>query len=407
MRILITTFFRFPGGGIWTFVIHLKKQLEKQGHHVDLMGHSPDNQYIHIINKNEKIEKQPFLKYIQKILKGSSYKLNSIIYQAELNRYGFEMATASLNLSKYDLIHAQDVIAARAIQRIKPRHVPLVTSIHGYLSGAIYYLLKTNNRNLSDKAIKQLDTYQYYNKLEHLGYHSSDLIHTSSKWMKNNIVTNFSISPNKIITFPYGMDISQLKEKALQHTPVVQKPKNKKIILLTSRLVYLKGIHHLIDALHTLKKKRDDWICWILGDGEMKEELQNKVRKLSIQNDVQFLGKTDNVGFYLNQADIFVLPSLQENQPFALVEAQLFGLPAIVSDSHGLPELVEHGETGFIFSSGNARELQHYLNELLQKDSLRKKMGKNAQLWGEKFWSPIKLGKNAESLYQHALGLYK
>lgn len=405
VKILIATSFRIPGGGIWTFVRHLKNQLELKGHEVDIFGQSPELNDYHLYNKNQTFDKLPFRNFLIRILGKDDFVTNNRILNAEINRYCFEFVTASLNLAQYDIIHAQDVIAARSFRRVKPRHIPIVTSVHGYLSGAIYYSLKTGHRNLSDEEIYQTDTYQYYRFLERIGYQSSDLIHTSSRWMRNNITNRFSVKPDKIVTFPYGMDIKELQQYPQGISSQIQKPKNKKVILTTSRLVYLKGIHDLLDSLERLKQERDDWVCWILGDGEMKKELEEKACQLGLNDRVFFLGTTQYVGYYLQQADIFVLPSLQENQPFALIEAQLFGLPAIVSDSHGLPELVQDGETGFIFPAGDSKKLYSCLTEMLEKDTLRIQMGERAKKWGEQHWSTRRLLHDVENLYQRAIQL--
>jgi len=66
--------------------------------------------------------------------------------------------------------------------------------------------------------------------------------------MRNNIIDNFSISPDKIMTFSYGLDIENFHKDSMEH-PIVGPKMGKKIILFMGRLVYLKGVHHLLMLL--------------------------------------------------------------------------------------------------------------------------------------------------------------
>jgi glycosyltransferase involved in cell wall biosynthesis len=131
------------------------------------------------------------------------------------------------------------------------------------------------------------------------------------------------------------------------------------------RLDYVKGIHHLIDALELLKSDRNDWECWILGEERLKSELQAQSRRLSLTNDVKFLGLTDKVKPFLSQADIFVFSGLQDTQPHSVMEAQLRGVPVIVSDAAGLPEMVINGDNGLIAEAGNSTQLYLHIKYLL------------------------------------------
>ncbi|SIC54656.1 sugar transferase, PEP-CTERM/EpsH1 system associated [Mycobacteroides abscessus subsp. abscessus] len=75
-----------------------------------------------------------------------------------------------------------------------------------------------------------------------------------------------------------------------------------------------------------LVKERQDWECWILGDGEEKTNLEQQCSNLGITSSVKFFGNVKNVFPYLKSADIFVLPGLQDTQPHSVMEAQLAAL---------------------------------------------------------------------------------
>ncbi len=405
MKILIVTYYPLPAlGGIWRFVSQLKERLERLGHKVDILSHNPDATKYRIIGRKPEISISQLFPFISGKLAEAFPALHSNrwIYNVELYRYSLELSALYYDLKSYDIIHAQDVMATRAIRRVKPKKIPLVTSVHGYLSGAIFYHLKTIHPGKTDDQLKALFEYKYHKALESAGYQSSDFIHTQSKWMRGNLVNKGSVSREKLFTFPYGMDIEAFLRRSREQSPI-SRPKGKKVILFTGRLVYLKGIHHLLDALALLKMNRNDWECWILGEGALQSELQGQCRRLGLAQEVKFLGVSNNVPQFLKQADIFVLPSLQDSQPLSLMEAQLIGVPVIVSDAAGLPEMVVNGETGLIAPSGDSQQLYERLKYLLENDSVRKQLASRAKVWAQDRWSMDTMVNHFLAMYQHAM----
>jgi glycosyltransferase involved in cell wall biosynthesis len=410
MKILLVSYYPLPHlGGIWTFVSHLKERLVRLGHQVDILSHNPETTKYRMIGRKSDLSISHLAPMIEEKLKQVSPDMqeNIWIYNTEIFRYSLELSSLYYDLSSYDIIHAQDVIAAGAISRIKPPNTPLVTSAHGYLTKEIYYVLKSIYPKKTDRELRESFEYRYHHMLEYKGYFSSDLIHSQSNWMRSNIINLFSIPDSKVITFPYGMDIEEFLNR-FQDTKKrekISRPANKKIILFMGRLAYLKGVHHLIGALSLLKQYRTDWECWILGEGfqEVEEELRDQCETLDLEDEIKFLGTRENVADFLKLADIFVLPSLQDTQPHSVMEAQLSGKPVIVSDAAGLPEMVENGTNGLIFPTGEVQELSNQINYLLDNKPLRNQFAKNAKEWAEERWSLDKMVGNVLSLYHHAL----
>lgn len=405
MKILLVSYYPLPAlGGIWRFVSQLKDKLEQLGHTVDVLGHNPEATKYRIIGREPEVEISQLSSFINKRITDAFPSLHSNywIYHTELYRYSLELSALYYGLHQYDIIHAQDVIAARAISRVKPKHIPLVTSAHGNLSGAIFYYLKTGNRYLTDVQIKDKFEYEYHLALEYSGYHCSDYIHTQSNWMREKIINQFSISANKLITFPYGMDIEGFLNFSKGENAITR-PNDKKVILFTGRLVYLKGLQYLIDSLAILKQERSDWECWILGEGLLQNELQEQCKRLGLTNDVKFLGVSDNVPHFLRQADIFVLPGLQDTQPHSVMEAQLSGIPVIVSDAAGLPEMVIDGDNGLVVEAGNSHQLYLQIKYLLENPFIRNQFAIRAKEWAQERWSVDKMVNNFLSLYKHAI----
>ena len=109
--------------------------------------------------------------------------------------------------------------------------------------------------------------------------------------------------------------------------------KEKFVIGHVGRFCYQKNHDFLIDVFYEVQKEDKDTILLLIGEGELKEELQEKVKKLNIQDNVIFLGTTDKVQNYLQAMDLFVLPSRFEGLPVVGIEAQASGTKCLFSSN--------------------------------------------------------------------------
>jgi glycosyltransferase involved in cell wall biosynthesis len=331
MRILLATFWQLPYvGGLSTYTEQLKHKLEAMGHEVDVLGNGIDR--YHFVHSGRYIDKETILPMLKAKLHAQLAPLlhhHVNVLHSEFDRYCLELSAAYLGLHKYDLIHTQDILSTRALSRVKPKTTPLVASIHGCAAREVLLDLSTL---LPEQSIINSIVWKYYSRLELFGIVSSDIAITSSQWLKHLLVNEFSVPSEKMTVFPYGLDIPSFLHSMTQGG-ILERPAGKKAIICTCRLEQIKGVHILLHALAKVKAVRDDWVCWIVGDGIQSVRLRQLTSELGLQQDVQFLGRRDDVPSLLRQSDLFVLASLQDNQPFSVMEAQIAGLPVIVSDA--------------------------------------------------------------------------
>ncbi|MRX73070.1 glycosyltransferase [Bacillus lacus] len=404
MKILVVSYNPLPfPGGIWTFVSRLTDRLREAGHTVDILALNQQTLNYRIIGQPEAVTEEVFRNDIAARLSQEVPPLPpySFMYNTESMCCLLEMTAAHYGLEQYDVIYAQDIISAGVLGKIRPPAVPVVTSLHGYLLGEIFYYLKSTGKYPSDDEIHHSAEYAYFNGLEEKGYALSQKIHVQSFWMRDILTTHSHVPTAKIALFSYGMDIDAFLSAATpQHS---NDSSRKKIILYTGRLVYLKGISTLIEALGILSKVSTNWECWIVGDGERKNSLQEQCKILGIENLVVFPGVTSDIHSYLNKADIFVMPSLQDTQPHAVMEAQLSSLPVVVSDAAGLPEMVSQGNNGLVFPVENSSVLSSLLLSLLTDDEGRILMGQNAREWAKQKWSLDVMVSNFQTLFGEAV----
>ncbi len=148
-------------------------------------------------------------------------------------------------------------------------------------------------------------------------------------------------------------------------------------LLTVGRLEREKGHAILLDAVALLCERRVPVSLEIVGDGNRLETLRRKARALGIEGKVSFAGAVgqDRIRDHYRAADVFCLPSLGEGIPVVLMEALASGLPAVASNTMGIPELIEDGGTGLLVPPGRPRELATAIERLAGDRSLRRRLG--------------------------------
>lgn len=395
MKILLSTYFYLPHvGGVSTYVDNLKQALERMGHEVDVFSHHPDMQNYYMPNNGRTLEKPKIKDLIYaKVYAYYDQKLPHVdpwIRWREIERYSFEAAAATFGLQKYDLIHTQDIVSTRALWRAKPKGTPLIATIHGCLATEFIHSGEVTGKNTLP--------WKYAAAEEYYGAVSSNATIVPTKWLQDLSESEFRIPRNHLKVIPYGMNIQYFLERA-EYWTTLRTPTDKKVLICPARLVPVKGHKHLLDALAILKRDRTDWVCWLVGDGELKEELVQQCKNLNLEEHVMFLGSRSDVPALLKQSQVFVLPSLQDNLPFSVMEAQVTGKAVVVSDAGGIPEMVSHGETGLISPLGQSEPMYRNLKKVLENDLFRKRLGEQAKQWAMQQWSVEKMMEQTLNVY--------
>lgn len=139
-----------------------------------------------------------------------------------------------------------------------------------------------------------------------------------------------------------------------------------------------KGHSVLIRAWRQLREQRPDIRAKlvIVGDGPIREQLHNEAKDVP---GIVWAGSRSDVGEVLAAMDAFVFPSVDEGLGIALLEAMAAGLPSVVSNEGGIPEIVTDGETGIVVEAGDSNALLEGLVRVVCEASLRRQLGAAAQ----------------------------
>ncbi|KGL37379.1 colanic acid biosynthesis glycosyltransferase WcaL [Listeria sp. SHR_NRA_18] len=203
---------------------------------------------------------------------------------------------------------------------------------------------------------------------------SSDtvLLPISDFWAQRLI--HLGAEKEKVHVHHMGIDTQTFQMQTLKATqPTLQ-------LLLVARLTEKKGIPDAIHAVQFLQSQGIDTVLHIVGDGEDRVALEEMVKQLGLQNQVQFHGFLNQaqVKEQFNASDIFILPSVvaqdgdMEGIPVSLMEAMAQGKTVISTIHSGIPELVIHGETGFLVPERDAKALSQAIIDYLHLTEAQK-----------------------------------
>lgn len=186
-----------------------------------------------------------------------------------------------------------------------------------------------------------------------------------------DLYPNFKDKIKKIYNGYEFNKILSLKEE------IVDFNKSKKYLLVAiGRLVKQKNFLLLIEVANKLKEKNIDFELIIIGEGEQKEKIEEKINKYDLCNNVKLLGYINNPYPYLKKADLFCLTSEAEGFPTVIVESMILGCPFVSTKVAGVDELSSNNECGIVLES-DANIISDKIKELLNDSDLRKKMSLN------------------------------
>ena len=387
MKILMLTWEYPPRivGGISRVVYDLSQRLIKDGHEVTVVtykdGDVPyfeDDKGVKVYRvDNYMINPNNFIEWIMQMNFNMVAKANEIIAKE----------------GKFDVIHAHDWLVAYAAKAIKNSYnIPIVATIHATEAG--------RNSGIHD------ETQRYINDTEWmLTYEASEVI-VNSNYMKSELQRLFGLPFEKINVVPNGINLTTFdgieRDYDFRRRYAMD---NEKIILFMGRLVYEKGIQHLIAAMPKILSGYRDAKLIVAGRGGMIDELRAEVDALGIGNKVYFAGYVNgkDVAKMYKIADVSVFPSTYE--PFGIValEAMLAGTPVVVSDIGGLNEIVQHRENGMKSYAGNANSLADSILEILYDHQLAQNIVKKAKekVISQYNWS--KIAQDTHYIYQKTI----
>lgn len=210
--------------------------------------------------------------------------------------------------------------------------------------------------------------------LRHIDYH----IGVSNQFKNMLIERNFD--PERIYTVYNGIDFD-LPKKQYHRNHLIEKYQlpvtdQDVIVGIAARLEPVKGIDTLIKAASIVKKQNPHVKFLIGGDGDQRKNLGALTKSLGLTDTVFFLGWLNDPYQLIAVTDVSVLTSISESFPYSILEGVRYEKVTVSSAVGGIPDLITHGENGYLFTPGNEEELAGYLLQLAADKELRLQMGR-------------------------------
>jgi glycosyltransferase involved in cell wall biosynthesis len=269
--------------------------------------------------------------------------------------------------NKIDIITTQDPFFTGVVGYFlrKRYKVPLIVQLHSDFLNNKYWLMESKLNYL-------------LNIIGKFVVKKADGIRVVSKSIKEHLI-NLGISPEKIFIIPIFTDT----EKFIKSDLTVRKKYSayKNIVLFVGRLMPVKNLSMLLNAVPLILTKHPQTLFLIVGEGSEKARLEMLVNELNIGSNVIFEGNVsyDRLADYYASCDIFVLPSNYEGWGRVVIEALASGKPVIMTDVGCANDIVINGENGFVIKRNDHFLLAQKIIYLIENPLLRKKMGENGR----------------------------
>jgi len=203
---------------------------------------------------------------------------------------------------------------------------------------------------------------------------------TSNNKKHLEIFKSFGINSDKLLYIPNGLDYALFKKRdKMKIRKKLRLNLNDKIVLFVGNLLNVKRCDILIKSFNYLADKNKKIKLLIVGDGALRYDLINLVKRLNLNSNITFIGSIDpaSVYQYFNAADVFVLSSESEGRPNVVLEAMASGLPVVTTDVGDIRSFIKDGRDGFIVKINDINMLTNKLNKLLSSNELRARFSLN------------------------------
>jgi len=296
---------------------------------------------------------------------------------ALVNKQGEYMSMLPYDIQPYDLQAKKARYAffpiARLVNELKPDLI-FSTLFHIDESVCLALMLTKYSSKLvlrsPNFASKSLQKFPLYVRLlSKWSYNKANMIIASTCAMKIDLQKKFNINSKKfrIVHNPIDLGtVDNLSDESVDHLWFSKKSRNSRpLIIAMGGLSEPKGFSYLLKAFSVVSGELSSKLV-ILGRGSQLKDLQALAKNLGIDKNVDFLGFQSNPFKYLAKADLFVLSSLWEGSPNALVEAMACGIPVVSTDCPSGPsEIITHGKNGLLVPVKNPEALANAILRVL------------------------------------------
>ncbi len=374
MRIGIVCYPTYGGSG--AAATELGRHLAARGHSVHLISYGRPFR-IGATNYQENFYLHQIASVHYPVLRSELYTLSAAVKMAQLVR---EERLEILH-SHYAVPHAVSAMLARQI--CNGEEVKLVTTLHG-------------------TDITLVGSNPAFASVVKMGIAHSDAVVSVSHWLAGETERRFGLDkPYRIIhNFVDGEEFKPIGHSCCARRCLAGE--NEKILLHISNFRRVKRVQDVVKVFARVVEEVPS-VLLMVGDGPDQDLATETAREMGVADRVRFLGQQNDIATLLGIGDLFLFPSEYESFGLAVLEAMACEVPVVCSDGGGLPEVMVHGETGYLCPVGDVETMAARAIEILKDPGLARTLGKAGRSRAQERFSP-KIAMDAhEQLYESLL----
>ncbi|MBM76856.1 MAG: N-acetyl-alpha-D-glucosaminyl L-malate synthase BshA [Crocinitomicaceae bacterium] len=355
MKIGIVLYPTFGGSGI--VATELGKALSRKGHEIHFITYSQpvklgvlrENIFYHEVSTSD----YPLFEYTpyEQVL---TSKLVDVVKFEKLD----------LLHVHYAIPHASAAYMAQQILKTQGINIPFITTLHGTDITLVG----------KDPSFEPVITFS----INH-----SNIVTAVSENLKKDTINLFNIK-KEIDVIPNFICLEDYRQTNNQKYKTRIAKNNEKVITHISNFRKVKRIQDVIRAFKIINDSIPSKLV-LVGDGPERVKMERLGRELNISNHINFLGNLKSTREVLNISDLFMLPSSSESFGLAALEALACGVPVIATNKGGIPELVEHGKSGFLSDVGDFKDMSNNALHILNNEKVHNEFKLHALSDAKKF----------------------
>jgi N-acetyl-alpha-D-glucosaminyl L-malate synthase BshA len=376
MKIGITCYPTYGGSGV--VATELGLELAERGHEVHFISYAQpirlSGPHPNIHYHEVEVSRYPLFEY-------PPYDLALASRMAEVA----ELYDLDLLHVHYAIPHSVSALLARQMMAAKPRgrKLPFVTTLHG-----------------TDITLVGLD--RSYLPITRFSIEQSDGVTAISQYLRERTLREFDIRNNIQVIYNFvNCDVYVRSENAAEARKEYA-PNGERVLLHLSNFRPVKRVTDCIEVFDRVRKQIPAKLLMI-GDGPDRSRAEWLAVQKGIHNDVIFLGKQELVQEKLAIADILLLPSELESFGLAALEGMACEVVPIATKVGGIPELIEHGKSGYLAEVGDVDTMARYANELLGNEEALRAMGKASRAVAQSRFCASRIIPQYEEFYRRVL----
>lgn len=223
-----------------------------------------------------------------------------------------------------------------------------------------------------------------------------------SKFLKRETVRDFTVPEERVEVIPNFIDIAVYRPGLVPSHRATLAPDGEKIVMHISNFRAVKRAADVVSVFAKLTAKQPSRLV-LVGDGPERPRVLMRAEELGVRDRVMFLGKHTSVHEVLSCADLFLLPSASESFGLVALEAMACGAPVVASNVGGLPEVIEHGTSGYMFDVGDIDAMAEAGLRIMGDDEHWRSLSEAGRALAEERFSSERVVPQYERYYEQVL----